>query len=779
MKKLSIFLSVIMMAAVSACTLYMDEPEEEGRILRTGEGYDQPETITLPDDQGTVTYEYSQKTIPINDEVEQYIVKVESDTILYFEGGTPEEYLPEVGEMMTCSFRDRFPHAFCHKCIDRTENDGIYRCVFKKCPLKEAFKVMNFKVSPKIDYESVNGTPITIEEFDSLMSEQSDLEGGESTASSRSESNTEDKFTRSWFNTGKREFKGIKTGKINVSLKPNLKNFAGVAITGSLGITLGGYFEMEYDGDKDVTYTEVGIMGSLDTQLAVNANAGIFFQSPVAIPLVGFKADLWVAGVDIGLTVNPYFDVRKEVSADVSCSFGFDLGFGYAQVGNQEGKWDKKKHKLKTKRGYPALRITPRDWDANAKNINLHIKSGWDWHFGVGADVFGTGFDFAVGLDVYRDFQIDMDMGEYHSAADFKKKYADLPSKAVIYAEGSLKAAQVGIPVRVETDPWSCGTSKIPILPEYKEGSAYFYCSDFNPPYTYKMKAELEDIGLMGWFWNWTPKMRIYFDGDELEKSKPVQTFDMKCKEGSDMRVLEATKRSNEIITNIPYIAQAAMVETLPGGRSFTVPLVDIPFNVEIPDMVIDEDRLRASQTLTPQNATPQELANPSIIATKNGKAGWIKNGRVYNYRYKIDVPVTIEAPRLIREWGIHMGDNYANSNEFSHKEKSKKEYLERVVRMTWYSSESSLSLYFYPFAYVQDSEGHKSGKKNYETCNYTVQYSKMLDQQYSITGGNNADYEKSRTLIPEVWRMHSTDLPWGEGAVLGDIELISDDDEE
>ena len=29
------------------------------------------------------------------------------------------------------------------------------------------------------------------------------------------------------------------------------------------------------------------------------------------------------------------------------------------------------------------------------------------------------------------------------------------------------------------------------------------------------------------------------------------------------------------------------------------------------------------------------------------------------------------------------------------------------------------------------------------------------------------------------VWRLHSTDLPWGEGAVLGDIEVISDDDEE
>lgn len=381
-------------------------------------------------------------------------------------------------------------------------------------------------------------------------------------------------------------------------------------------------------------------------------------------------------------------------------------------------------------------------------------------------------------MDVFREFQLEMDMGEYKSVSDFNKKYHDLPSKATFYAEGTLKAAGVGVPYRIETDPFSCGTSKIPIFPKYKEGSSYFYCSDQNPPYTYKMHTELEDIGLLGWFWNWTPKMRIYFEDDD-KQSEPVETFDLKCKEGSDMRIMDATKRSNLIMTNMPYIAQTAMVETLSGGRYFTVPLVDLPFILEIPEMEIDENNLRVSQSLTARNATPAELSNPTVVANKGGKLGWIRNNQLYLYRYKIDIPVVIEAPRLIRRWGIHLNDNYASSSEFIHKEGSKDAYINRVVRMTWYSNEPSFYLSCFPFADLQDAKGNKGGKKNFSSVGFTVNYSQFLDQQYSMTGGGKVDYEKSRRLTTPAWNIQKTDLPWGNTAVCGDIELIEGDDGE
>ncbi len=51
MKKINVILFALATVAFTACTLYMDD-FEEGRILRTGTGYQEEETITLPDDQG-------------------------------------------------------------------------------------------------------------------------------------------------------------------------------------------------------------------------------------------------------------------------------------------------------------------------------------------------------------------------------------------------------------------------------------------------------------------------------------------------------------------------------------------------------------------------------------------------------------------------------------------------------------------------------------------------------------------------------------------------------
>ena len=784
MKKFSIFLSVIMMAAVSACTLYMDEPEEEGRILRTGEGYDQPETITLPDDQGTVTYEYSQKTIPINDEVEQYIVKVESDTILYFEGGTPEEYLPEVGEMMTCSFRDRFPHAFCHKCIDRTENDGIYRCVFQKCSFKEAFAKLKFNVKPTMNViPKGDAEVISKEELDSILGQYDGLTtDDEDTEVASSRSSENDKTTRISFDTGKRNFTGLRLPLGSLKLNPSIGDFAGVTATVTGEIALGAYLETEYDSETDVFYSEQGIMGNLEMDFDVTANAGIKFRPPLVLSLLGVNIDLIVIGLDVGLTAIPYINIQHEIKGHIKFALGFDVGFGYAQVGNEKGEFDRKKHKFKAKRGYPALRVLPRDFDGGGNIIpKLHVTSGVDYHFGLGADILATGFDVSLGMDTYQEFEQTIDAGEYESVEDFKKKNSYMPSKAKFYVDGTIKVLGAELPARWESKPFECGKVKIPMLPVYKEGTAYFYCSDVvNKPYTYKMNLEMEDIGLLGYWWQYLPKARVYFkDGD---KSHPEETFTLDWKKGSDMRIIQATKRSDKLLSNVPYICQFDMVSTLPGGKSFTVPLLDLPFNVEIPDMQIDEDRISVTQTLTAKNASLEEMANPkkNNITNYNGELVWGVQGSLFRYRYKIDVPVEIEAPRFISKWGIHMSDKYSKyGSEFTHNEKSKKEILNRVVRMTWYTNETSFPLYFNAFAHIQDSEGHKSGRKDYlPSSTVNVKYIQWLDKPYSITD-KHPDYEYSRSQIPEFWRIEPTNLPWGEGAVLGDIEVISDDEEE
>lgn len=776
MKKFTIIISAFVVAALTACTLYMDEPEDEGRILRTGEGYDKPETITLPDDQGTITYEYSQKTIPITDEVEQYIVNVESDTILYFESGTPEELLPEVGEMMTCSFRDRFPHAFCHKCIERSESNGIYRCVFTKCSYKEAFAKLKFNVKPTTNIiPKGDAKLLSKEELDSILNQYDLVTDDEIDEEQQSRSINNNRITRLSFDTGKREFKGITVPLGSLKLNPSIGSLAGISAIVSGELVLGVYIQTEYDSDKDVFYSEQGLKGGFNLEYDVTANVGCKFRSPIALSLLGVNIDLVVIGLDVGLTSIPYVNIQHEINGKLSFFLGFDIGFGYAQVGNEKGEFDRKKHKFKRKRGYPAFRFLPRDFGGSGNIIpKLHVTSGVDYHLGLGADIFGTGGNVSLGIDTYQEFEQTISDDAFESVEDFQKKNAYMPALAKFYVDGTVKVLGAKVPARYESKPFDCGKVEVPLLPVYKKGSAYCYCSDaINSPYTYKLNMEFEDVGLFGYWWQYLPKARIYFeDGD---KSQPVETFTLDWKKGSDMKIIQATKRSDKLLTNVPYICQFDMVSTLPGGKSFTVPMLDLPFNVEVPEMQIDEDRVLATQTMTPKNATYEDLQK-KLVTNYNGERVWIGGKYYYRYRYKVDIPVEIEAPRLCKKWGLHLSDIYGGSSEFSHNEKSKKEIIKRTVRMTWYSNEKSLNLYVNPFAVIQDSEGHTSGRKDFlPSTEFKVSYVEWLDKPYSITD-KQPDYECSRAQIPESWQVGTVNSTWGEKPYLGDVEVIEDE---
>ena len=60
-----------------------------------------------------------------------------------------------------------------------------------------------------------------------------------------------------------------------------------------------------------------------------------------------------------------------------------------------------------------------------------------------------------------------------------------------------------------------------------------------------------------------------------------------------------------------------------------------------------------------------------------------------------------------------------------------------------------------------------------YKSVGGTFEYSKFLDKQLSITD-KSPDFEKSRGLLPRAeWNIPDTGLPFGEEAVLGEVEII------
>jgi hypothetical protein len=91
---------------------------------------------------------------------------------------------------------------------------------------------------------------------------------------------------------------------------------------------------------------------------------------------------------------------------------------------------------------------------------------------------------------------------------------------------------------------------------------------------------------------------------------------------------------------------------------------------------------------------------------------------------------------------------------------------------MTWFANEPSIYLYFRPWADTQDAKGNKGGKLWFKSAEIIANYSMLLDKQFSVTD-KSPDFEKSRGMFDTPWDVDTTNLPFGDKPVIGDIELI------
>lgn len=727
MKKISFQLLVIVTAILSSCTLYMDEPDQEMQTLRTEEGYTDTETAEL-DDGGSVTYKYNKNTIAITDEVEEYVIRVESDTIVWFSAATPEYYLPHPGEMMTCSYREKFPDGFCHRCIELKDVDGLKRAVFTPCGIFEAFDEFATQVED-FEYALPKGaTLLSDEETDSMMNANDYDE----------EELAEAPFHRWRAPMHRAPFKKkIKAVKIPLSFMAQLSSPLGVVdgyakITGEISAGLSVLIDIDKKEEKIIIQS--GPFGQMAITVEAAVSAGINIESPIAIPILGVKADLKVVSINLGLTASPFLYARRQLKDVITLTYGFEAFTKYAQIG-----WDSKgamtvECSTRKKSGKPIFKFESKP--AQTDGLTLYIQGGVDFQLGFGGKVVGTGAEAAVGLRLYGELNQTLDKGQFESAEAFKQKNANFPTYVQTYAKGMVSLFDGKIPLEAQFGPLECQTLKIPFFPVFEKGS--IYCSRLSPK-TYKMEGKIKDIGLLGMLWDYLPKMRIY---DTENKNKLVKTFTMKWKKGTNLREFSCEEKCNDIEFNHIYMGQIVM----DSGDGFIVPLQDLPFCTNVPEMAIT--KLDLVQSLTAKNGTPEELANPSCIARHptTGQMGWVKDGKVYNYRYKMNVSLKIGGIVSFYKWGIHMEDKWAKDTRF---ETTDMRYSNPTVRMTWYSSASEVWLGFTPFGYIVDEDGNKAkDSKMYESWSGTAKYSTALDKQFGYQAwelsGGNAQFEKA-----------------------------------
>jgi len=144
MKRYSLFTILLSLLLVVSCTLSMEEfvvPEEE-------QGFEEP--VTEEFDFGEITFQLNEDVQRVTENVQEYIVAVKADTILYFAENTPEKWMPQVGKILFAEASRLIPMALGHRVLSVTKENGMYKVVVTQATKDEVFKDLQYEID--MDY---------------------------------------------------------------------------------------------------------------------------------------------------------------------------------------------------------------------------------------------------------------------------------------------------------------------------------------------------------------------------------------------------------------------------------------------------------------------------------------------------------------------------------------------------------------------------------------------------------------------------------------------------
>lgn len=153
MKKIiskTVFFSIVLtfVQIMASCTLDMTDwvEAEEDR------GYG--ETVKEENDFYSVEYEYKENTRSLTDNIQEYIMDVEADSIIYFADNMPSEWLPEVGGCVVANCGINFPMGLVSRVLSVEKTAGMYKVVTTPAELEDAFEDFDLDM----DMDVISGT---------------------------------------------------------------------------------------------------------------------------------------------------------------------------------------------------------------------------------------------------------------------------------------------------------------------------------------------------------------------------------------------------------------------------------------------------------------------------------------------------------------------------------------------------------------------------------------------------------------------------------------------
>ena len=152
-----------MLTTLAACTLSTEDwvKSEENK------GYGELETIS--NEYMKLEYQYKSDTRSLTDSIQQYIINVEADSIIYFMDNLPQEWVPKAGKCVVANCCELFPMGLVGRVLSVERREGMYKVVTTPAELDDAFEDFNLDLDTKIftdntDVETIDSASALIDD---------------------------------------------------------------------------------------------------------------------------------------------------------------------------------------------------------------------------------------------------------------------------------------------------------------------------------------------------------------------------------------------------------------------------------------------------------------------------------------------------------------------------------------------------------------------------------------------------------------------------------------
>lgn len=673
MDKLKFVLFTLLISIISSCETNIID--DTGNAIA---GVDFPTTEAT--DNYSVTYQYKDGVIVLDEKSQAYLIKVESDSILYFSTNTPAAFLPSVGDVISARVTEKTPYGLGNVVLEKSESEGMIRCVTSVTELDNIFEELSFEYNTTLTDSILDGYTDKEGNFIEPSFVWYDVEG-DSIVSDNLQENSKSSNVQS---RGIGNDTRATIGRQKLVTWPLKAEKGGVRLTGD--ISLGAFVHCSGDIKKNSFdfYVQPVIDISALSKIGVMYNPNLY-QDIDEYSIFNLK-DIVKGVIQLGpVTLRPYVDVETYVdfgaSGTVDMAFGktFSAKIGYSQ---QEG-------------GY--IKNSTSDGPENKliKSVSLdgNISIGFRCLFDVGCGLYTK--NIALALDPYFKYSLGADCRLTGNETGWRAS-SKINFDINVGANGRLAVNWFGgikLSPTLKFFDTNLYHKEWPILPVVDENTFSVKRDKSSNSLIFDAKYDITG-GLLSMFDNIYPEIAVYKGGEFIYK----KTYSNKTKYNQKQNV---TFRLDGLKEDVAYTAKPII--TING---VDLELDGIPFSSTSPTASVTD-----------------------IVQTDAEFGIFQHNGHDYSYRFKFYVNAHLIGSENCNEWGLYDPNSDRVYNSYELKDGRHTSYW------TGWSNNPSATWTKTPYVILLDGN-YKMFESHTHTCNYG--WGNYAAKSRMMMGGDN-----------------------------------------